>query len=76
VEPIQGQEAARAGELASGAGPAADQSAAAAMTMAATTTLVTVARARRGGVSREGGMCPPDDLFRPFPEISGISGTT
>ena len=67
MEPIQGQAAARAGELASGAGPAADHAAAAATIMATAATLINVARMRRGGVSRERGMCPPGDWFPTVP---------
>ena len=67
MEPIQGQEAARAGELASGAGPAADHRPAAATTTAAIATLVNVARRRRDGVSRERGMGPPGDWFPTLP---------
>jgi len=77
VEPIHGQDAARAGVLASGVGPAADHSPAAATMTVATTALVQVARARAwpADVIGEEVMRPPGGWFpacsRNVPVVSG-----
>jgi hypothetical protein len=73
VEPTQGHVAALAGELVSGVGPAADQTAAAATRMTAAKILISLApvRARLVGVIDEEGMHPPGGSFRLFPACPG-----